>query len=105
MIMTTKFTNKMGKRLSALLPMGIPRWIRCYRAENDMDEFTVVYTGRWRRKGDNSARCQYVGMSANPYHPQGIGMHGEHDKMIDVNKWGFAPAMGRKCHLGTRIPF
>jgi hypothetical protein len=48
---------------------------------------------------------QHVGMSANPFHPQGVGQHGEHPQQIDVNEWGFAPAMGRKNHLGKRIPF
>lgn len=32
-------------------------------------------------------------------------MHGEHQTQIDVNKSGFAPAMGRRNHLGKRIPF
>jgi hypothetical protein len=44
-------------------------------------------------------------MSASPFHPQGFGQHGESKRQIDVNKSGFAPAMGRKNHLGTRIPF
>jgi hypothetical protein len=46
----------------------------------------------------------YVGMSANPFHPQGFGQHGGHAYPIDA-KDGWAPAIGRKCHLGTRIPF
>jgi hypothetical protein len=44
-------------------------------------------------------------MSALPFHPQGFGQHGESEQHIDVNKWGYAPAMWRKNHLGTRIPF
>jgi len=55
--------------------------------------------------GGGMSWFQYVGMSALPFHPQGVGMHGEYKRQIDVNKWGYAPAMGRKNHLGKRIPF
>lgn len=92
----------MNKRTANLLSSNGPKYVRCYdNGGTSADRYTVVYTGRYRGKG----WFQYVGMSANPFHPQGVGMHGEHPQQIDVNKWGFAPAMGRKCHLGKRIPF
>lgn len=94
------------QRWAALMPNGIPRYVRCYdNGGESADRYTVVFTGRWRKRGDNSARCQYVGMSGEPFHPQGFGQHGENERQIDVNKSGFAPAIGRKCHLGTRIRF
>ena len=108
----------MNKRTANLLPDGQPKYVRCYDnggVDNggSCDRYTVVYTGNYRKP--LTADChqyygrlswvQYVAMSADPYNPQGVGIHGEHRTQIDVNKWGFAPAMGRKNHLGKRIPF
>jgi hypothetical protein len=97
----------MNKRTLNLMPQGIPKYIRCYDnggVDNggSIDRYTVVYTGNYRR---GKGWFQYVGMSESPFHPQGFGQHGENPTQIDVNKWGFAPAMGRKNHLGRRIPF
>jgi hypothetical protein len=94
--------KKTANRIKALLPNGLPKCIRAYdNGGETADRYTVVYTGRYRGNGN----FQCVGMSASPFHPQGVGMHGEHPQQIDVNQWGFAPAMGRKNHLGKRIPF
>jgi len=100
----------MNKRTALLFSNSIPKYVRCYdNGGESADRYTVVYTGRYRKPmGDGSGGLswfQYVGMSALPFHPQGVGMHGEHSQQIDVNKWGFAPAMGRKNHLGKRILF
>lgn len=106
--------NKTERR-KKLLPNGIPRYIRCYDNGYSGERYTVVYTGNYRKRFSNrfdgamdefeKSWFQYRGMSSEPFHPQGIGMSGEHHTQIDVNRWGFAPAMGRKNHLGTRIPF
>lgn len=92
------------KRLHALLPQGKPRWIRCYdNGGESCDSYTVCFTGR---AGSNDGEYSYRAMSANPYSPQGVGIWGaSKNSHCDVDKWGFAPAMGRKCHLGKRIPF
>jgi hypothetical protein len=105
--------KKTANRIKSLLPNGLPKCVRCYDAGPDgpADRFTVVYTGKYRTLGTKRGEArtlgwfQHVGMSASPFHPQGVGMHGEHPQQIDVNEWGFAPAMGRKNHLGRRIPF
>ena len=108
--------KRTANRTNALLPNGLPKCIRAYDnggVDNggSVDRFTVVYTGKYRTIGTKrgSARVlgdfQYVAMSALPFHPQGFGQHGESPHQIDVNEWGFAPAMGRKNHLGRRIPF
>jgi len=87
--------------------MKIPKHVRIYDNGGSsvlggtVDRYTVVFTGRYRGKG----YFQYVGMSGAPRHPQGFCQHGEHRTQIDVNRWGWAPAMGRRCHLGKRIPF
>ena len=48
----------------------------------------------------------YLAMNSAPFHPQGFGQNGEtKDKPCDTDRWGFPAAMGRKNHLGRRIPF
>ena len=89
------------KRLLSLLPNGVPKYIRCYDNGVSADRYTVVFTGHYRGKGD----FQYLAMSALPFHPQGVGQHGSSQTQIDVNESGFAPAIGRKNHLGKRIAF
>lgn len=88
-------------RLKALLPNGTPKYVRVYDDGKSIDRYTVVFTGRYRGKGN----FVYLAMNAAPFHPQGFGQHGENHTQIDVNASGFAPAMGRKNHLGRRIPF
>jgi len=93
-----------NNREQRLMPDGVPKYVRCYdNGGETWDRYTVVYTGNYRRSTGGS--CWYVGMSSNPFHPQGFGQHGENQGSIDTNKWGYAPAMGRKNHLGKRIPF
>lgn len=96
-----------SKRLEALLPGGVPRYVRCYDSGPDgpADRYTAVFSGRHA-----SVRIDrvwpYLAMSSCPFHPQGFGQHDEtRRKPCDVDKWGFAPAMGRTGHLGKRIPF
>ena len=111
-----------AQRLQNLLPNGIPRWVRCYdnggmdnekggmdnEKSGSADRYTVCFTGRTateRSKG-NPNYYPYRAMSSDPYHPQGIGLWGSvPNHHCDVNKFGFAPMIGRKNHLGTRIPF
>ena len=68
-----------------------PRWIRCYDSGGSGDRYTVVFTGR-RGKG------LYLGMNDKPFHPQGIGMHGEGPNGRAIDR----PTSG---HLGKRIAF
>ena len=75
-------------RVRRLMPDGVPRYVRCYDNGGSGDRYTVVYTGNYRGRG---GMCRYVGMSALPFHPQGVGMHGESREPID-GRW--APAVG-----------
>lgn len=94
----------MASRTERLMPGGVPRYVRCYdNGGETIDRYTVVYSGRI--PGQLRGWCQYVGMSAAPFHPQGFGQHGEADHAIDVDRWGFPPALGRRGRLGRRIPF
>lgn len=102
-------------RAARLLPAGTPKYVRIYDNGGDpdtggsFDRFTVCFTGKAGtiRSADRyHVSAQYRAMSCHPFHPQGFGMWGETpNRHCDVNKAGFAPAMGRKCHLGKRIPF
>ena len=86
-------------RVRRLMPDGVPRFVRCYDDVGSGIRYTVVYTGNYRGR---DGVCRYVGMSAQPFHPRGIGMRGESREPID-GRW--PPAIGNKCHLGRRIPF
>lgn len=94
-----------SKRNEALMPGGIPRYVRCYdNGGETADRYTVVFTGRYTHK--TGRKHWYVGMSALPFHPQGVGMHGESDRQIDTREGSYGgPAIGKKCHLGTRVKF
>jgi hypothetical protein len=98
-------TQRQKNRLNSLLPNGIPRWIRVWKAEGEGDNITVCFTGRYRGKG----WFLYVGMNGVPFHPShGICQHGESPNPIDCPN-GWAEQIGRKCRhnpaLGRRIRF
>jgi len=105
--------KKTARRIQALLPNGLPRYVRCYdNGGKTFDRYTVVFSGNYRSIPNRRCRAkngpldfQNVGMSEHPFHPQGFGQHGESERQIDVNKDGFAPAIGRSNHLGKRIMF
>jgi len=83
-------------RKNNLMPNGTPRYIRCYdNGGKTFDRFTVVFSGHYRRKNSRD-QFIYLGLSENPYHPQGFGQHGGSDELID------RPAYS---HLGKKITF
>jgi len=89
------------KRIDSLLPNGVPKWIRCYDDPHTADRYTVVFTKKRVNKGcfprpHHRGQFWYLGMSSMPFHPQGIGMHGESDELIDRPTYS---------HLGKRIKF
>jgi len=88
-------TQRELDRARRLVPLGVPRWVHCYdnRGES-IDRYTVVYTGQYTRRTGGSH--WYLRMSASPFHPQGVGMHGEHSCPIDWPTYG---------HIGKRIDF
>ncbi|TXH40941.1 MAG: hypothetical protein E6Q97_38780 [Desulfurellales bacterium] len=94
----------MKTRQERLLPNGMPRWVRCYDSGPELaDRYTVVFTGNYPKQ---SREFHYLAMSAHPFHPQGFGQHGEtRGRPRDVSGAGWPPAMGRRCHLGKRVPF
>lgn len=80
------------QRQESLLPNGIPRYIRVYDNPEVGDRYTVVFTGNYRKV---DREFHYLGMSAHPFHPQGIGQHGEtNGQPCDRPSYG---------HLGKKI--
>jgi hypothetical protein len=73
-----------------------PLHVRCYdNGGETFDRFTVVYTEPESMNG--RTYFTYVGMSSEPFHPQGFGQHGDsNDRPIDRPTWK---------HLGKRIDF
>lgn len=101
-------------RTDRLRPQGIPRYIRVYdNGGLTHDRYTAVFTGRYRMpKGSIVQRTGgdylYLGMSANPFHPQGFGQHGTSRKPIDRPgykhlgrkvSWDQLPSDVQKCIL------
>lgn len=81
--------------MTPAIPMkgDAPRYVRCYdNGGETADRYSVVFTGR-RARG---AGFPYLGMSANPFHPQGIGTRGESEYFVD---------RPTSRHLGKRIAF
>ncbi len=95
-------TLRQSERVARLLPCGQPRYIRCYDDGGDGDRYTVIFCGR----AGGKLGFPYRGMSAHPFHPQGIGFWGGSGATcLDLDDSGFPPAIGRSCHLGRRILF
>jgi len=92
-------TKKQQDRWNNICPNGVPKWIRCYDNEGQTaDRYTVVFTKKPLYVESNGARgFSYLGMSGYPFHPQGIGMHGE-----SPNRPCDRPTYG---HLGKKILF
>ena len=98
-------TKRQTLRIDSLLPGAEPKYIRIYdNGGETTDRYIAVFTGRYRQKTGGCFRS--LSMSGAPASPQGVCLHGEHRNQIDVAPGSWAgPSIGRKCHLGVRIPF
>jgi len=106
--------KKTANRVWSLMPKGIPRYIRVYDncCLGSDERYVVIYSGKYRSI-PNRQCCTKTGptgflwiyMSENPFDSKGTFERSESKRQVDVNKAGFAPAIGRKNYLGTRIPF
>ena len=82
---------KKADRKLALMPNGIPRYVRCYDNQGEtLDRYTVVFTKIGKKLGYHP----FLGMNSQPF--QGIGQHGESQTLIDWPTYG---------HLGRKIQF
>jgi hypothetical protein len=75
------FSKKNQQRLHSFFDQGCPKKVRIYFQTGTADCWTIVFTGSYRKGPRDS--FLFLGASDNPYHPQGIGTHGESDSMID----------------------
>jgi len=64
------------------------------------DRYTAVYTGRYQHL--TGGVYHYTAMSEHPFHPQGVGLHGEDHRRIDNRGYG---DKGGYSHLGKAITF
>ena len=63
------------------------KFVRCYdNGGSTCDRYTAVYIGRYRQRDGHGQLSwfQHCCMSECPFHPQGVGMHGENPTQIDV---------------------
>lgn len=73
------------------MPGGVPKYVRCYQAREEVyDPFTIVFS-RANRAGFNPGWVQYITVSEG-----GSVMHGEHERQIDWPSY---------AHLGRRRRF
>lgn len=103
--------NMLAKRLAALMPNGIPKYVRVYdNGGETCDRYTVVFSGAAVAKACGG-EYPYRAMSGAPYHPQGFAQWGAVScRAVDTQGgkgrgYVWPPAIGRKCHLGKRIRF
>jgi len=83
------------QREQRLMPDNIPKYVRCYDNKGQsFDRYTVVITGRYRHRTEGEF-C-ILGMSANPFHPQGFGQHQFSEAIIDKPSYS---------HLGKKVRF
>ncbi len=87
-------SKKQLKRLESLFPNNTPKNIRCYDNGESGDRYTCVFTGRYTHK--TGGEYWYLGMSDDPFHPQGIGQSGTSPTQIDRPKYS---------HLGKKVSF
>ena len=88
-------TKKQKDRYAKLVQNGIPRYIRCYDNNGkSIDAYTVTFTGHYRDKSDGV--FWYLGMSSNPFHPQGVGYQNVSEFQIDRPSYS---------HLGKKIKY
>ena len=82
------------ERKQALMPNGIPRYVRSYEETESFYQYTIVFTGHYRKSYSDD--FLYLGMSENPFHPQGFAQHGSCRNPIDRPTYS---------HLGKKIRF
>lgn len=97
---TTKPLSKTAEaRYQRLAPNGCPRYVRCYDDGKSIDRYTVTFPSFCIKSVDRRfpyREYPFLGMSSDPFHPQGFGQHGISSEQIDRPRY---------AHLGKRIAF
>lgn len=87
--------QKYKARIARLMPNGVPRYIRVFdNGGTTADRYTVIFTHA--QSFYTKGWFPVLGMSASPFHPQGVGMHNEYNSPIDRPSYK---------HLGKKIRF
>jgi len=90
-----KISKKQADRKARIFPFGKPKYVRCYdNGGETADRYTVVFTGMYTH--NTGGEHWYLGMSEQPFHPQGIEQHGSNSTQIDK------PAYS---HLGKKVTY
>lgn len=95
--------RRQSKRwLDADCPKGV---LAIYDHKNFADRYTVFYAAPLVTQGQTW--IQYAAMSENPFHPQGVGIHGEmlahqarayrYAARHKACKWSSLPAAVKRC--------
>lgn len=90
---------KKSERKEKFMPNGIPKHIRIYDNQGETaDRYTVIFTYAhcFKPKDYPHGWFPVLGMSDNPFHPQGVGIHSEYTEPIDYPSYK---------HLGKKIKF
>jgi len=106
-------TKRQLDRITRLLPNGEPQYVRIYDHGEESkfsDHITVIFSGNYTSR--TGGEHVLIGMSCEPFHPQGICMTSQYPYQCDTlgpngeqgARWG-GVSIGRRCHLGKRIPF
>lgn len=115
--------HKQLERWSRLMPDNKPKYVRIYDAADGgqaddwpADRYTVVFSGNYNNLGHAGRDTvgttlhshPYIGMSSQPFHPQGYCQHGESEfyciDRLPEDHW--PPVIGRKHpRLGRRIDY
>lgn len=81
--------NRWKDRLERFAPGGVPKHVRLYdNGGESADRYTCCF------KALRLGFFPYLNMSGAPFHPQGVGMHGEHNQPIDYPRYS---------HLGKKV--
>jgi hypothetical protein len=92
------------ERVKNLLPNGTPRYVRVYdNGGTSADRYAVIFSGKYTHK--TAKQHWLLGMSENPFWPQGVCLHSQYPYQCDALNGKWPPAVGKRCHLGTRISF
>lgn len=83
------------------MPHGRPIHIRIYDTPDVADRYTIVFHGRYQKRKPGDPWIQYY-LGLDYF---GHGSRGEQKTGADLREGRWPVAIGKSCHLGTRIEF
>jgi len=105
--------KRQRERNERLLPGREPRYVRIYDyGDETLDRYSVIFTGNYTHR--TQGYHYLTSMSDSPLVPGGFFQHNMYLFQCDCvrtspngkrTEGNWPPAIGKKCHLGLRIPF